>query len=214
MRSYSFALIVNQIGLNSFVLENGYKSYRKNVNEGIKEAIQAEACVFYGFSGTGKTNLLRDIQSNKNTAFMDLELFADHRGSRFGGVGLNPNSQKQFESYLWEFMKQKNKPDQLVLIEGESRQIGRCTIPENIYLWMSNSQTIWLELPLEIRAANLVSEYISHNPGDTVLKNILSGVQSLAKDKGQKFTNEVIGFIKTAHFHEAAVLLLKDFFVS
>ena len=53
---------------------------------------------------------------------------ANHRGSVFGQIGLEPSNQKKFDALLIENI-QRVQQSPYVLFEGESKRIGKVMIP-------------------------------------------------------------------------------------
>jgi tRNA 2-selenouridine synthase len=58
--------------------------------------------VLNGLAGTSKTELIKKLSVS-----IDLEGIAKHRSSTFGSIGLNPRTQKMFDSYLLQKLKSK-----------------------------------------------------------------------------------------------------------
>ena len=131
MRSESVGGLLSSIGFPVIKLDQGYKGYRQHVIDRLPRLIQeADFVTLYGKTGTGKTEILREIKSQGGNV-LDLEGCAGHRGSVFGLVGLGPQpSQKQFETCLYEALRDM-KPGP-VFTEGESRRIGRVYMPNEL----------------------------------------------------------------------------------
>jgi hypothetical protein len=84
---------------------------------------------------------------------------ACHRGSAFGGLGLSQSfSQKWFESILWDALRRSPK-DRPIILEGESRRIGRISLPGNMYEVMKDAIIVWCAASLETRVDRLIDEY-------------------------------------------------------
>jgi tRNA 2-selenouridine synthase len=100
-RSGSFALVLSQIGFRVAVLSGGYKTYRGEVLDGLRELpTRFEFRILAGATGNGKTALLRAIAA-AGGQILDLESLASHRGSLLGReLGSPQPSQKWFESQL------------------------------------------------------------------------------------------------------------------
>lgn len=58
-RSQSLAFILSKIGYRVEVLEKGYKSYREQILEFIKDAKPSKLFTIYGQTGSAKTHLLQ-----------------------------------------------------------------------------------------------------------------------------------------------------------
>ena len=67
-------------------------------------------------------------------------------------------TQKRFESLLWDVFR--NVPAGTpILLEGESRRIGRVTLPGDMYETMRNGIKIWCEASVETRVRRLLEGY-------------------------------------------------------
>ena len=84
MRSASMSWLFGRVGLESFVLNGGYKSFRRFVLEFLNG--EFPFMVIGGFTGSGKTGVLRELH-NMSEQVIDLEYLAHHKGSAFGGLG-------------------------------------------------------------------------------------------------------------------------------
>lgn len=108
-----------------------------------------------GMTGNGKTELLKGLSQNH---VIDLEALANHRGSSFGSfLKREQPSQVTFENNLaLEIFK---KPGSVV-VEAESRLIGRCIIPNVFREKMNQGEIVILESPIEERIERLYKEYV------------------------------------------------------
>jgi len=84
MRSQSMAWLLEKYKLNPITLKGGYKIYRRWVLDTFSKKFNI--IVIGGKTGTGKTRLLSLLEKYKYQT-IDLERFACHRGSTFGGLG-------------------------------------------------------------------------------------------------------------------------------
>src|SRR5699024_3367869 len=105
----------------------------------------------------GKTIML-DKLAEKGYPVIDLEKMANHRGSIFGQIGLNPNKQKHFESLLVETMKDYAE-EAFVFIEGESKRIGNVVLPDFFYHKKEYAARICIELPFDRLADVILDQY-------------------------------------------------------
>ncbi len=158
---------IKQEGVSVERLEFGYKNYRQNVlmmHQDIKNYME-RWIILGGYTGSGKTDLIKNYKQS-----IDLEFIANHRGSAFGKVGGEQPSQSNFESLVSEqyLLKQNSE---FLLMEDESRFIGRAQLPGKWYDKMQSSEIILLESDLETRATNIYFNYVK-NPGKSKLKMI------------------------------------------
>ena len=164
-RSSSVVSFLQSIGhKNMWKLHGGYKHYRHFVYENLnsEKLDDIEFIVLYGNTGSGKTKILKALEE-KGADMIDLEGYANHRGSTLGGVGLNQQfSQKKFESLVLD--KILNRKGNRIFIEGESRRIGRIVIPEKIFDKILNGIHIKIETDLDMRTEIILEDYINgHN---------------------------------------------------
>lgn len=157
-RSSSIVSFIYSLGIHIYKLDGGYKFYRQFVREELEKEIQRiTPVVLYGNTGSGKTKILKELEK-KGYPVMDLEGMANHRGSLLGAVGLGQqNSQKMFESYLYEGLLKGNP---YLFMEGESRKIGQVALPKLLYEKMPEGISIKIESPMSYRVKNLVEEYL------------------------------------------------------
>ena len=144
-------------GVNRPLIEGGYKAVRRFLIETIEqESLSRGFEVVSGPTGSGKTQYLR----SQGRAFLDLEELARHRGSAFGAREVSQPTQIDFENQLGVKMLSLPKNRDPILIENESRMIGRCHIPEVLFLKMKESPQIVLEVDLETRVQNILQDYV------------------------------------------------------
>ena len=160
LRSKTIATILELTGYPVQQLTGGYKAFRNHVSAQF-EAFRPPGplVVLHGMTGIGKTTLL-NLLTNRGESVVDLEGLAEHRGSAFGSLGLSQENltQKRFETLVWDAFRKlpANRP---VFIEGESRRIGRMTLPGNLYDVMQESFKVWCSASLETRVSRLTEEY-------------------------------------------------------
>jgi len=100
MRSQSIAWLLEKFKFNPIILKGGYKIYRRWVLDSFSKKLNI--VVIGGKTGTGKTKLLSLLENYKFQT-IDLEGFACHRGSTFGGLGMKEQpSNEQFENIIAE----------------------------------------------------------------------------------------------------------------
>lgn len=173
-RSGSFATILSQIGWRVSVLEGGYKSWRKLVNQQLYETpFPTRIVLLGGGTGTGKTDILHHAH-RLGAQMIDLEALAHHRGSVFGGVGAQP-SQKLFETRLAQAIMALD-PSRPVLIEAESNRIGAIRLPPFLWDAMRRADLIEVTAPLDARADYIAHHYASLAQDASELGKILDGL--------------------------------------
>jgi len=101
LRSKSVAALVRRLGLErAVILSGGYKRYRRLVIDRIDAWSPPRTIVLRGLTGVGKSLVLRELERLRPRSTIDLEALAEHRSSILGMVGLEPVTQKRFESRI------------------------------------------------------------------------------------------------------------------
>lgn len=155
MRSAFFGWILSGAGFRVTVIKGGYKKFRNWVLEQLQNP--PEMLVVGGKTGSGKTSLLHTLSSR--WPVIDLEQLASHRGSAFGHLGMPQQpSNEHFENLLAAALH-AHQDIPFVLVENESRMIGKVKIPDNFYQAMRDSVVLKLEIPISERMKNILDEY-------------------------------------------------------
>jgi len=156
MRSGAMAWALNLYGFEVYLLEGGYKKYRRWVLDQFDE--KYNLMVLGGMTGSGKTLILHQLQ-DQGEQIIDLEGLAQHQGSSYGSMArmIQP-SQEQFENELATQLYQANK-DKPIWIEDESLTIGKRSIPNGLWHQMREAKLLNIKVPLAGRVDFLVQEY-------------------------------------------------------
>lgn len=176
MRSRSFSFILNSICWRPYLVNGGYRAFRKFLVEETEDIFQQEALnlrVLSGLTGVGKTRLLKTIHTQGGQV-LDLEALANHKGSLLGATPNSPQpAQKKFETNLWHQMKQFDltKP---IFTEAESNRIGSIHCPPSLWTALKSSPVINIELPINERIKILLEEYPHFKEDTDKLKLLLS----------------------------------------
>jgi len=178
-------------GINVPVVKVGYKALRNTAIEILNSVNnnQKNWLILAGRTGTGKTALLKNLNSA-----IDLEKHAMHRGSAFGGLSIQQPTAINFENNLAsEYIKHNNN---ILLLEDESRRIGKLIIPNAWYRKMKESKIIIIELALEERIINIAKEYVYNPlkdgiPKEKLNKLLQSSLFKIHKRLGLKLYNEI-----------------------
>lgn len=169
MRSKTAATVTDLAGEKVHRLQGGIRAYRKWVVERLETLeIPQKAIVLNGFTGTGKTEILHSLRE-EGMPVLDLEGYANHRGSIFGPIGLNPHTQKKFDSLLLHDLDLFQHHPYL-LMEGESKRIGKAVIPEAVMQKKDQGLQLFLELPMEQRVQQILKEYQPWNHQEACLQ--------------------------------------------
>jgi len=202
MRSRSFAKLLSDNGFSDVkVIIGGYKSYRNYVLYSL--ALPVRLCVLGGYTGSGKTQILKRLKHIENQV-IDLEKLANHQGSAFGGIGKGKQpSVEQFENNL-HFELNKLDLNRIIWVEDESHNIGKVKIPIQFFEQMRNANLFFVDIPKEERAKYLVTEYAGCN------KQLLAdSVLRISKRLGDLNTKNAIKYLEKDNFYEVALLSLQ-----
>lgn len=184
MRSGAMAWALTLYGFEVYLLNGGYKSYRRWAIEQFSQAFNL--LILGGMTGSGKTQILHAIK-NSGEQMIDLEDLAQHQGSSYGSMGtLIQPTQEHFENNLaYQLSKiDINKP---LWLEDESRTVGKCSIPNPLWDQMRNAPVIKLNIPLEERIRFLTQEYGKLNPNF-----LIECTQRIGKRLGPQQTRDAV----------------------
>lgn len=200
LRSSSVCALLNSLGLGAAKLRGGYKGYRSVVNAMLpKLNSEVNYIVIHGYTGTGKTELLKMLET-RGYDVLDLEKYANHRGSLLGDVGLGSRvSQKQFEALVYDSLKCRKSDT--IFVEGESSRIGNIVVPHYIMESMKAGRHILTEGSVEKRVRRIVEEYTQGPDSDKDIKNSL---EKLARHISAKRIEEYTRRIEEGDYNEVA----------
>ncbi|MFB9842911.1 tRNA 2-selenouridine(34) synthase MnmH [Mucilaginibacter ginsenosidivorans] len=162
MRSGAMAWALNLYGFDVYLLEGGYKKYRRWALDKFGE--KYDLLILGGMTGSGKTHILRELKK-AGEQVIDLEDLAQHQGSSYGTMNkLVQPTQEQFENELaWQLNGiDKTKS---VWLEDESITIGKRFIPNGLWHQMRVAQMVDIKVPMQNRVGFLVDEYGSLDKG-------------------------------------------------
>lgn len=176
LRSRSVVGLLRALGLDRAVcLEGGYKAYRQAVRAELDAYSAPKTFVLRGLTGVGKTLVLREIHRARPGWVLDLEACAGHRSSLLGMVGLEPTTQKTFDSRIATRLRERD--DHPLVLEGESRKVGDAVIPGRVWEALDSGVNLLLEASLERRIQVLAEDYLARPEALPLLKQQLVAVQ-------------------------------------
>ncbi|CAH1043300.1 tRNA 2-selenouridine(34) synthase MnmH [Halomonas sp. TD01] len=141
-----------ETGINRPRIEGGWKAVRHRLCQRIDEAASQPMLVVAGLTGCAKTTLINQLSNG-----IDLEAFANHKGSAFGRQPEEPTPQIDFEHAL---AKRLIGLTGKLVVEDESRQIGNANIPLTFWHALQRAPRIRIEMPLDWRLEQLRRDYI------------------------------------------------------
>ncbi len=212
LRSRAIATILDLLDIKVKRLHGGYKGYRQHIlNQLGQYELKENFVVLHGMTGVGKTSILEKLQE-RGFPTLDLEGFAGHRGSSFGGIGLQGlNTQRQFDSLLEERLKAIGSTPYYI-IEAESRRIGKVMIPQTIMEAKQNGLHFIVEAPLKLRAERILKEYTKALPIDSIWDKIEKPLENLHKQLLPQTRNELEEAIRQRQLLRVIEILMVDYY--
>lgn len=161
MRSTLTQQWLHDAGINYPRIAGGYKVMRNFLLQQIEQfQLQKNMVIVAGRTGTGKTRVIHAIDHS-----LDLEKYANHRGSAFGQFPSSQPSQINFENKLAIDILKKCQhfpaTDTVFAIEDESRLIGKSALPLNFKNKMSTSPSVLVEESIDSRVQVVIEEYVT-----------------------------------------------------
>ncbi|NLD01027.1 MAG: tRNA 2-selenouridine(34) synthase MnmH [Gammaproteobacteria bacterium] len=139
-------------------ITGGYKALRRFLIDSQEQIIHdSQFCIVAGHTGCAKTDLLNTLDNS-----IDLEEIANHRGSSFGKRPAGQPTPIDFENRLAiAFLRQHHaRPNQRILLEDESKLIGRCALPLQLRERMATAPIVRVTASLEQRVEHSFRNYI------------------------------------------------------
>jgi tRNA 2-selenouridine synthase len=169
--------LVRALGLQRAVgVVGGYRGWRSRVIEDLAVwPCVRRTLVLRGMTGVGKTLVLREVERLRPGSTLDLEELAGHRSSLLGMVGLQPVSQKTFETGIRERLTRGFVGD-LMIVEGESRKVGDVIVPPRVWSALQGATNLWLEAPIARRVDVLIEDYLARPEALPTLRRQLDAV--------------------------------------
>ena len=207
MRSKTTATVLSLMGIRAYRLTGGFRTYRRWVVEKLASIdFKPRAIVLQGHTGTGKTAILTALKQ-EGYPVLDLEGMAGHRGSVFGQVGLVANNQKTFESLLaTDLLRLQQSP--YVLLEGESKRIGKAVLPEFLVDKKEAAAQFFIQLPIEERVRHIVEEY---RP-ELHKEELVHAFNQIRKRIHTPIAAEIMTSLTEERFDQAVKLLLMHYY--
>ena len=215
LRSRTTQAWLQEQSINYPLIKGGYKAMRTYLIEQLElSAQQLPFVILSGLTGSGKTHVLK-----KTNYYVDLEGLANHRGSAFGSdVHDFQPTQINWENELSIVcLKYRHHlPNAGLLLEDESKRIGRCILPDNFHKKMTQAPYIFLERVLEERIAIIREDYFANN---WLLYQ--QEFQELAEEKFSAFLfnclqriKKRLGGIRYQKMHALFTIALKHLFIT
>jgi tRNA 2-selenouridine synthase len=200
MRSGGLGWILELAGFTVYTLAGGYKAYRRWVRQVL--AIPKPMVILGGMTGSGKTEILHALAS-MGEPVLDLEGLANHRGSSYGALLLPPQpSTEHYENLLAEQWV-NFAGDCPIWLEAESRRVGTCRIPDELFLQMDAAPAVEVVRSLDERLDLLVEIY-----GAADTDGLVAATQRIRKRLGGDRTQTAIQHIQAGDLRAACGIIL------
>lgn len=188
MRSGAVAWVLGMAGFRVSLLVGGYKAFRRWGRSLF--SLPQKIVLLGGMTGSGKTEILAAL-AELGEQVLDLEGLANHRGSSYGALGLPPQpTNEQFWNLIamdWS----KFERDRPLWIEAESKRIGVCRIPEEIFQQMEAAPVVEVVRTREERLRAIVDVY-----GQADINELIAATERIRRRLGGLRTQEAISFLK------------------
>lgn len=207
MRSGIMTAFFGSLGYKVSKLDGGYRGYREFIGKEIPRFNEGvEYVIIHGKTGVGKTKLLQGL-AERGHSVLDLEKLADHKGSFFGGLcEARPQSQKRFESLVYEFFRNNNP--KYVIAESESKRIGNVYVPDSVYQSLLNGRHILAETTKEMRVKVVMEDYFT----TTTDEEIAQCMEKVKRYVPHELSDEFFTLLAEGKREELAGKLMEDYY--
>jgi tRNA 2-selenouridine synthase len=157
LRSQTVQQWLHQAGVEVPLVKGGYKALRRYLLDTMETLTRSLPWVIVcGRTGCGKTRVIEALDNS-----IDLEALAHHRGSAFGRRPGGQPSQIDFENRLAIAMLRQSVPEHgRVVLEDESRLIGRCHLPVTLQDYVRDGARVLIEEDLDSRIEVTLDDYV------------------------------------------------------
>lgn len=157
LRSQTVQSWLAEDGMNIPLIPGGYKALRRFLLDSLERACKnLPMTVICGRTGCGKTRVIETLSSS-----LDLEGEAHHRGSSFGRRPGGQPAQIDFENRLAiHLLKLEDQQLTPIILEDESRLIGRCYLPQPMQDRIASTQRVIIEESLDSRVMVTLEDYV------------------------------------------------------
>ncbi len=201
LRSGSFGTVLSNIGFRVYKLKNGYKAYRNYVLDYLDTFEYDNFLVLDGLTGSGKSEIIREFENK-----IDLEKLANHYGSSFGQINGEQPSTKQFQNSIFHQLRKMEKY-KYILIEGESKKIGKLHVPHRLHQKMLKAPRIWIEASLKDRVQRIIKDY--KNIDEVFFETAIEKIRPYIE---KKYLNEIITSFYQKDLQKCASILLEKYY--
>lgn len=202
-RSKSFWSILSSIGFDCETIEGGYKSYRNEVLSYFSTPPTQKFITLYGMTGCGKSELIEHCTSWS----IDIEGLSKHYGSSFGDEAnsfLGQPTNSMFENELYEELQSKQG---IVLVEGESKRLGKIIIPTPFFEAYHNGVSVQVNSSFENRVKRTLKMYSSIKEND-----FLSCIEKIRPYIKKEYLEEILSSWNKGDYESVTGILLEKYY--
>lgn len=185
---------LREAGIFLPLFRGGYKEARNFLLKNLEAP--TDYLLVVGATGSGKTELLQSV--SEFHSILDLERAAHHRGSAFGAKGQQP-SQASFENQISADLLKAREGTSPVLVEDESRMIGKLSLPTPVITQMRESPVLWIEESLPSRVERIFKDYVlstalgdGASDAEEVFVQFKTSMNAISKKLGGLRTAEIL----------------------
>lgn len=198
LRSQTTQIFLKEIGFEVLRLDGGYKKIRQTyldkINEILNDDNKNSIIILTGETGSAKTEMIRQLANCPN---LDLEKYAEHKGSAFGKTSLPQPSQATFENIIAQKLFEIDMTydgSSRIIVEDESRAIGSLHLPEPLFNKMRASSVVKIIEPIQNRIDQIYSEYVTDDI--FIYDYFKSAIQRIHKKLGGLRSQELLDDIE------------------
>ncbi|MFK7956539.1 MAG: tRNA 2-selenouridine(34) synthase MnmH [Lysobacterales bacterium] len=160
-------------------IDGGYKALRRFLMTSLSRLSNRQSILILGgLAGSGKTDLLAKLPAS-----LDLEGFANHRGSAFGRRVSGHPTPINFEHALTiAWLKLERAGSSGIVTEDESRTIGRLALPQPLWEALIASPIAVIEESIETRIQRIIRDYVKRNLADWMALDPERGFERFASE--------------------------------
>lgn len=211
MRSRIVVNLLKLFNIEAKQMVGGHKAYMNDKVwkglEGFEKEYKPKFIVLFGNTGTRKTEILKEIEK-KGLPMIDLEGLARHRGSVYGGVALDPRSQKMFSTLLYHKLDEL-KTERYIFIEGESNKIGNVHLPKFINKKIKNDIKVNVKADIKTRVSGIIKEYSTASES---IDDLYKATAKLKKLIGMKDVEMLMQLLDDKEYEKFTEYLLINYY--
>lgn len=209
LRSRSLVAFFRGLGLERAVaIAGGYKAWRAFVQAELARVEMPRTFVLRGLTGVGKTLVLREVERLRPGWTLDLEECAGHRSSILGMVGMEPRTQRGFETAL--VTRLSRGLAEVMVVEGESRKVGDVVLPERTWRALDGGTNVELVASDARRVDVLIEDYLARESNRPELARQLPFIEKRLGTS--RFEGTLVALLEARRDRELVALLLEHYY--